>query len=154
CPLSPLAFSVLLLYLISSTNTSFETLNFPCATRTTLPSRSTNPAEVSGSNRPASGTPYSLSIRSTSIPSNCRNPRNNSSSSAISAVTASNCSTGNRPLSRALTYAAASCAFAHRCVPENECAPAPNPRYGSRLQYFTLCFDSNPGFAQFEISSS
>src|SRR5258708_195806 len=144
--------SPLLSYLINSTNTSFETLNFPGASRTTPPSRSTKPAEASGSNRPANATPYIRSIRVTSIPSSCRNPRNNSSSSALSAVSASCCSTGNRPLCTAVTYSAASCAFAHRSAPENECAPAPNPRYGSRRQYFKLCFDSYPGLAQFEIS--
>ena len=50
------------------------------------PPVSTNPADVNGSNRSAKLTPYSRSIRARSIPSNCRNPRNNSSSSALSAV--------------------------------------------------------------------
>src|SRR2546429_8573967 len=72
--------SWLLLYFISSTNTSFDTLNFSSASRTTSPSRSSNPAAANGSSRPPSVTPYSLSIRPTSIPSNWRNPRNNSSS--------------------------------------------------------------------------
>src|SRR5437660_6307208 len=144
--------SWLLHYFISSSNLSFHTLTSPSASRTTPPPRSTNPAAANGSSRPPSVTPYSLSIRPTSIPSNWRNPRNNSSSNACSPVTVSSCSSGNRPLSIARTYAAASCAFAQRCLPENECAPAPNPRYGSRLQYFKLCFDANPGFAQFEIS--
>src|SRR5207302_8229762 len=139
-------------HLINSTNTSFDTLNFLSASRTTSPIRSTNPAAANGSNRPRTVTPYSLSIFPTSIPSSFRKPRNNSSSKACSAVTVSNCSTGNRPLSIAFIYVTASCAFAHRCLPEKECAPAPNPKYGSRPQYFKLCFDSNPGFAQFEIS--
>src|SRR5206468_5075759 len=111
--------SWLLLYFISSTNTSFDTLNFSSASRTTSPSRSSNPAAANGSSRPPSVTPYSLSIRPTSIPSNWRNPRNNSSSNACSPVTVSSCSSGNRPLSIARTYAAASCAFAQRCLPEN-----------------------------------
>src|SRR5216683_6892598 len=93
----------LILYLSSSTNTSFETLNRPGASRTTPPSRSTKPAEANGSNRFASATPYSRSIRATSIPSSCRNPRNNSSSSALCAVSASCCSTGNRPPCTAAT---------------------------------------------------
>src|SRR6267378_788210 len=142
----------LLLYFINSTNTSFDTASRSLASRTTRPSRSTNPAIINGSNRDANATPYSLSIRPRSIPSSCRNPKNNSSSSALSAVNFSCCSTGNPPPCNALTYAAASCAFDQRSVPENECAPAPNPKYASRRQYFRLCFDSNPGFAQFEIS--
>src|SRR5437868_1028927 len=142
----------LLLYFISSTNTSFDTLNFRSVSLTTSPSRSTNPAAASGSNRSLIATPYSISIRRTSIPCNCRNPKNSSSSSACSALTSSNCSTRNRPRAIASTYTARSCAFAQRCFPENECAPAPNPRYGSRRQYFKLCFDSKPGLAQFEIS--
>src|SRR6266702_596119 len=67
--------SWLLLYFISSTNTSFDTLNFSSASRTTSPSRSSNPAAANGSSRPPSVTPYSLSIRPTSIPSNWRNLR-------------------------------------------------------------------------------
>src|SRR5258708_1363485 len=43
----------LLSYPTNSTNTSFETLNFPGPTRTTPPPRSTKPAEANGSNRPA-----------------------------------------------------------------------------------------------------
>src|SRR5713101_4903588 len=139
-------------HFINSTNTSFEILSFSSASRTTFPSRRTNPIAFNGSNRDANVTPYSRSIRPKSIPSSCRNPKNNSSSSALSAVNLSCCSTGNPPPCTALTYAAASCAFAHRSVPENECAPAPNPKYASRRQYFRLCFDSNPGSAQFEIS--
>src|SRR5216683_137774 len=93
----------LILYLSSSTNTSFETLNRPGASRTTPPSRCTKPAKANESNRFASATPYSRSIRATSIPSSCRNPRNNSSSSALSAVSSSCCSTGNRPPCTAAT---------------------------------------------------
>src|SRR6266850_3504805 len=44
-------------YLKSSTNTSFETLSLSGASRTTLPFRSTKPADANGSNRPASTTP-------------------------------------------------------------------------------------------------
>ena len=47
----------LLSYLINSTNTSFEILSLSGASRTMLPSRSTKPADVSGSNRAASDTP-------------------------------------------------------------------------------------------------
>src|SRR6266849_4518654 len=90
-------------HLNNSTNTSFETLNRPGASRTTPPSRSTKPAKANGSNRFASVTPYSRSIRPTSIPSNCRKPRNNASSSALSAVSISCCSTGNRPPCTAAT---------------------------------------------------
>src|SRR6267143_5964295 len=150
--LLPSFLTSLLLYLLSATNTSFDTASRSLASRTTPPSRSTNPAIINGSNRDANATPYSRSIRPKSIPSNCRNPKNNSSSSALLAVTFSCCSTGNPPPCTALTYAAASCAFAHRCVPENECAPAPNPKYASRRQYFKLCREANPGFAQLEIS--
>src|SRR6266404_1074595 len=93
----------LLLHLINSTNTSLDTASRSLASRTTPPSRSTNPAIINGSNRDASVTPYSCSIRPKSIPSNCRNPKNNSSSSALSAVNFSCCSTGNRPRCIALT---------------------------------------------------
>src|SRR5438477_6690481 len=102
-PLCKIPSDSLILYLINCTKTSFETLSFSGASRTTLPSRSTNPAEVMRSNRPPSVTPYSRSILARSIPSNCRNPRNNSSSSALSAVSFSCCSTGNRPLCTAAT---------------------------------------------------
>src|SRR5437667_5558761 len=90
-------------YLINSTKTSFETLSFSGASRTMLPPRSPNPAEAMRSNRPPSLTPYSRSILARSIPSNCRNPRNNSSSSALSAVSFSCCSTTNPPLCTAAT---------------------------------------------------
>src|ERR1700731_2836476 len=43
-----------LLYLRSSTNTSFETLSLSGASRTMLPSRSTKPADANGSNRSVS----------------------------------------------------------------------------------------------------
>src|SRR5258708_20281276 len=134
----------LLLYFINSTNTSLDTASRSLASRTTTPSRSTNPAIINGSNRDANVTPYSRSIRPKSIPSSCRNPKNNSSSSALSAVNFSCCSTGNPPPCTALTYAAASSAFAQPSVPETECAPAPNPKYPSPCHYSNLSFHSIP----------
>src|SRR5258708_3281872 len=140
------------LYFINSTKTSFDTLTRPGAKRTTLPSRSTNPAEASGSKRLASSTPYSRSIRPTSIPSNFRTPKNNSSPSALSALRTSTTATRTRHAVIAATYPAASSALAHRSVPENECAPAPNPKYASLRQYFKLYPEPTPRFAQLEIS--
>src|SRR5208282_400197 len=107
-------------HLINSTNTSFETLNRAGASRTTSPLLSTSPAACNPSNFVPSPTPYSLSILPTSMPSNCRSPKNNSSFNAPSRVTGSTCSAGNFPAVIASTYDPASCAFAHRCPPEKE----------------------------------
>src|SRR5260370_17227079 len=76
----------LLLYFINSTKTSFDMLNLSEASRTTLPSRSTRPADASGSNRAITPTPYSPPILATSIPSTSRNPQNTSPSTPPSTL--------------------------------------------------------------------
>src|SRR6185369_16864193 len=103
-----------------------------------------------GSNLPAA-LPYFFDSPLRSTPRHNLSPRNNSSSIALSSVASVRVS--GAPASNFSSESVVAKRTAHDPPRLSiECASTPKPMYGSLVQYLTLCFDSCPARAKFDIS--